>query len=80
MHKHVLDFMISLPLCLMSTERPAQKATNSELRRWFDRHSVEVNGKVVPWNHPVPEKWESLVLHPHSKSWRRKVARRTTIW
>lgn len=70
--KHLLDFLINLPGRFPSVERTGW-ATNSELRRWFERGSVEVNGKRANWNDPVPNEWESLVVHPNSK-------RRTTIW
>lgn len=70
--KHMLDFIINLPGSFPSTERVGT-ATNSELRRWFERGSVEVNGEKANWNDPVPTVWESLVLHPGGK-------RKTTIF
>ncbi len=69
--EHLLDFLINVGR-LQSTEKVG-KATNSEIRRWFERGSVEVNGKRAKWDDPVPAAWESLVLHPKS-------ARRTTLW
>ncbi len=73
-HKHLLDFLIQLKkLCHFQSLERTEKATNSELRRWFERGSVEVNGERVAWNDPVPEVWASLVLHPKSR-------RRCTLW
>ena len=69
--KHLLDFLINIGY-LQSTERVG-RATNSEIRRWFERDSVEVNGERAKWDDPVPAARESLVLHPKSK-------RRTTLW
>ena len=74
--KHMLDFLIHLSnACgiFMSLERSG-KASNSELRRWFERKSVEVNGSPARWDDPIPEEWISLVLHPKSKK------RRCTLW
>jgi hypothetical protein len=55
-----------------STERPPSKITNSELRRWFQKGSIIINGKKVSWN-DVIEDIESLVLHPKGK-------RKTTLY
>jgi hypothetical protein len=68
----MLDFLINLPGSFPSVERSGF-ATNSELRRWFERGSVEVNGHKARWNDPVPEQWGSLIVHPRS-------VRRTTLW
>ncbi len=60
---------------LWSTEKPCQRASNSELRRWIRDASVEINGycerdpfEVI--DYPV----FSVVIHPKSRK------RRTTIF
>lgn len=50
-----------------STERPKQKASNSELKRWFDKGAVIINGKRMKWDEKVSV-IESLVLFPKSES------------
>ena len=73
-YRHLLDFLIQLrDLCHFHSLERRGEATNSEIRRWFDRQSVEVNGKRAAWNDPVPDEWQSLVLHPNGK-------RRCTLW
>ena len=70
---NLLTFMVQLrDLCHFQSLERNGEATNSELRRWFERGSVEVNGQRAMWNDPVP-KWESLVLHPKGK-------KRCTLW
>ena len=69
--KHLLDFLINL--CWLPSTEKCGRATNSEIRRWFERGSVEVNGNRAAWDDPVPNEWQSLVLHPNSK-------RRCTLW
>lgn len=64
-HKHMLDFLLNL--CWFPSREKTGKATNSEVRRWFERKSVEVNGERVAWSDPVPSEWVSLVLHPKGK-------------
>lgn len=72
--KHLLDFLIQLrALCHFQSLERTGEATNSELRRWFERGSVEVNGRKARWDDPEPEVWLSLVLHPNGK-------RRCTLW
>lgn len=70
--KHCLDFLINLPCPFPSIEREG-RATNSELRRWFNQGSVHVNGAAAKWDDPVPSEWLSLVLHPKGR-------RKTTVW
>ena len=72
--KHCLDFLIKLreAVPFRSIEKNGV-ATNSELRRWFDNGSVQINGEKAKWDDPVQEAWESLVLHPKGKS-------RITVW
>jgi 23S rRNA-/tRNA-specific pseudouridylate synthase len=64
---------LNLVCCgFFSTERPKQKVTNSELRRWLDKGAVIINGKPCK---PVQtiDKLETLVLFPNSDK------RRTTF-
>lgn len=49
-----------------STERN-EVATNSELRRWFQRGSVLVDGRPVRADEEVIFPIPSLVLHPKGK-------------
>lgn len=46
-----------------STERP-EVATKSEIRRWFERNSVIVDGSPVKASDEVQFPIQSLVLHP----------------
>lgn len=72
---HVLHFLIQLKkLCHFHSLERQGEATNSELRRWFERGSVEVNGRRANWDDTEPDIWISLVLHPASKK------RRCTLW
>lgn len=52
---------------LPSREGKVVFATGSELRRWFERGSVEIDGVKVlatdPW--PLPD--QSVVVHPNGK-------------
>ena len=50
----------------MSVEKPAIKATNSELRRWFNNKSVEINFQPIGAEDPLPPFIKSLVLFPKS--------------
>jgi hypothetical protein len=43
------------------------RASNSELRRWFQAKCVEVNFEYPAWNDPVPEVLKSVVLFPKNK-------------
>lgn len=68
-------FLIDLhSVCHFRTkERGCGEASKSEIRRWFERGSVQVNGLRVKGSDQVPEIWESLVLHPASSN-------RITLW
>ena len=50
-----------------STERPKQKVTNSEMRRWFNKGAVILNGSRIKWDAKVLELNE-IVLFPKSES------------
>lgn len=56
-----------------SIEKPSIKASNSELRRWFNNKSVEINFQTPNAEDPLPPFIKSLVLFPKSK------AKRTTL-
>lgn len=56
-----------------SLERPGNAATNSELRRWFERKSVWINGAAVQWNDTV-EYIDSIILFPKSAT------KKITLW
>ena len=53
-----------------STEKPKQKASNSELRRWFEKSSVLINGQRMKSTDLV-EKVETIVLFPKSEKQKR---------
>jgi tyrosyl-tRNA synthetase len=57
---------------LISIEGRQIYASKSEIRRWFENGSVEVNGKRVKANDLLEFPVKSIVLHPKSK-------RRTTL-
>jgi hypothetical protein len=43
------------------------KASNSEIRRWFERNAIWVNGKPAKATDETPETWISLVLFPKTR-------------
>ncbi len=47
----------------MSRERDG-KVTNSELKRWLQNQSVQVNGRRIKWNEEVDFPVQELVLFP----------------
>jgi hypothetical protein len=52
---------------LPSAEGKTVFASVSEKRRWFERGSVEVNGRKSSPEDPAPEPTDSVVLHPKGK-------------
>ena len=70
-----LQYLMNLhKMCqFMSIEKPAIKASNSELRRWFNNKSVEINFQTPGAEDPLPPFIKSLVLFPKSKT------KRTTL-
>ena len=42
-------------------------ATNSEIRRWFDRKAVVINGDTPGWRDPVTFPITDLVFFPNGK-------------
>lgn len=59
------------PPFLPSTEGKQMFASKSEMRRWFERNSVHVDGKAVKMDAEITE-LSAIVLHPKGK-------RRTTL-
>ncbi|MGR3302378.1 MAG: S4 domain-containing protein [Candidatus Scalindua sp.] len=54
-----------------STEKPCQRASNSEIRRWFAKGSILINGERPTVDTEIPYgKVRSLVVHPKSKKGR----------
>lgn len=47
----------------MSKERTG-KATNSELKRWLQSQSVQLNGRRIKWNEEVDFPVNQLILFP----------------
>jgi hypothetical protein len=52
---------------LPSREGKQMFASSSELRRWFERGSVEVNGEKATKDDPWPFVGDSVVIHPKGK-------------
>jgi 23S rRNA-/tRNA-specific pseudouridylate synthase len=50
-----------------STENPNKKASNSEIRRWFEKGSIVINGKRVKKDDEMTEPIHSCVFHPNGK-------------
>lgn len=57
-----------------SIERAPEKASGSEIRRWFSNKAIEINGLTYAANDPWPPVLKSIVLFPNS------VKRRTTLY
>jgi hypothetical protein len=43
------------------------KASNSEIRRWFQAKCVEINFEYPAWNDPFPPVLKSIVLFPKNQ-------------
>ena len=52
-----------------STEKPCQRASNSEIRRWFAKGSILINGERAKTDDEIID-IRSLVIHPKSKKGR----------
>jgi hypothetical protein len=74
--KTALQVMMDLnKVChFSSNEKKGEKASNSELRRWLDQSSVEVNYQPIKANDPWPPVIKSIVLFPKSPK------KRATLW
>jgi preprotein translocase subunit Sss1 len=48
-------------------DKPLQKASNSEMRRWLKSKSVLINGRTPDWDEIVEFPVTELVLFPRSK-------------
>ena len=53
-----------------SNEKPKQKASNSEIRRWFEKSSIIINGNKVKALDLI-DHIETIVLFPKSERQRR---------
>lgn len=67
----VFDFLWRLhtECCRFQTREGARVGpltSKSEMRRWFERKSVIVNGQLANATDPVPNEWLSLVLFPRN--------------
>ena len=52
-----------------STERAPDKVTNSEMKRWFQKQSIHINGKSIDATSIIDlDTITSVVLFPKSKS------------
>ena len=63
---NMMDFLKAFPY-LISREGKQIFASNSELRRWFERGSVEVNGEKALMTDPWPFLGDSVVVHPKGR-------------
>ena len=57
------EFLMRWPPFLPSTEGKQMLASKSEMRRWFERNSVHVNGQPAKMDTIVTE-LDNIVLHP----------------
>lgn len=65
----MLEFMLKLhEVCKFQTRegKLVGTASKSEIRRWFQRNAVHVNGRPAKAEDSTPETWISLVLFPKS--------------
>ena len=62
----MFDFLKAHPF-LISREGKQVFASNSEMRRWFERGSVEVNNEKAAMDDPWPYVGDSVVIHPKGK-------------
>lgn len=62
----ILDYLRAWPY-LISREGKTVFASGSELRRWFERGSVEVDGEKAKATDWWPEPEQSVVIHPNGK-------------
>ena len=58
----------------MSVEKKGEQASNSEIRRWLDQKSIEVNFQPITSKEEWPPVLKSLVMFPKSK------VRRSTLF
>lgn len=58
---------LNLACCgFFSNEKPKQKASNGELRRWFAKKCISINGAFVEANNLIDEVQE-IVLFPKNE-------------
>lgn len=63
-----LSFVVSMrPAVPMSTERPCEIASNSEIRRWLDQGSVVINGVRPQAKQLITFPVTQLVFFPNSR-------------
>lgn len=65
------DWLMELNMAccgLWSNEKPKERASNSELRRWFSKGCVSINSKVITKFDDKIEKVNELVLFPKNDS------------
>jgi hypothetical protein len=63
---NALDWFMELNLVccgFWSTEKPKEKASNGEIRRWFQKSCVSINGRIVNFDTPIV-KVDELVIFP----------------
>lgn len=63
----MLDYLKAFPF-MVSREGKQVFASNGELKRWFERGSVEVNGKKVKLSDPWPAVCDSVIIHPNGRN------------
>ena len=62
----MMDFLKAFPF-MVSREGKQVFASNGELKRWFERGSVEVNGVKAKLSDPWPNVEARVVIHPNGK-------------
>ncbi len=51
-----------------SNEKPKSKASNSEIKRWFNKGSIKINDKVITNPYLFIKKIDSIILFPKNDS------------
>lgn len=61
----LLDLLVELDkLCRFRSTEGKAELSKSELKRWFDKGSVLINGEKAKWDEPFDFPVFSMVLHP----------------
>jgi hypothetical protein len=51
-------------VCQFHSRERTGVATNSELKRWLQNQSIQLNGRRIKWNEEVDFPVEQLILFP----------------
>jgi hypothetical protein len=60
---------LSIACCgFWSNEKPRERASNSELRRWFSKGCVSINGRVIQkWDEPIDRIVDFVIFPKNDK-------------